>query len=102
MKTAGTVWSPVVVKDDKIYAGDQSGMIFALNTKDGSRVWEVDVDSPVIGGLALTDKGLFAGTEKGVASVLSMDGTKVWTTTVGGKLYSTPVISGELGRFRRF
>jgi outer membrane protein assembly factor BamB len=95
VKTAGTVWSPVVVGKDKIYAGDQSGKIFALNTKDGSQAWEVNAESAVIGGLTLTDKGLFAGTEKGTALCLSVDGTKIWTETVGGKLYSTPVISGD-------
>jgi outer membrane protein assembly factor BamB len=95
VKTSGAVWSPVLVQDDTIYAGDQSGKVFALSTKDGSKVWELDAGSPVIGGLAFSDKGLFFGTEKGDAICVSTSGAKVWTTTVGGKLYSTPVISGS-------
>jgi eukaryotic-like serine/threonine-protein kinase len=95
VKTASAIWSPVLVQDDTIYAGDQSGKVFALSTKDGSTVWQIEAGSPVIGGLAFSDKGLFFGTEKGDAICVSTSGTKTWTTTVGGKLYSTPVISGS-------
>jgi outer membrane protein assembly factor BamB len=93
--TTGAVWSPVVEKDGTIFAGDQSGKVFALSTKDGSKIWELDAGSPVIGGLALSDKGLYFGTQNGDALEVSTDGQKIWTQTVGGKLYSTPVISGS-------
>ncbi|GAP20043.1 PQQ-binding-like beta-propeller repeat protein [Leptolinea tardivitalis] len=95
VKTSGGVWSPVVVDNDKIFAGDQSGKVFALSSKDGSKIWETDAGSPVVGGLALTDKGLFVGTQNGDALCISVNGQKVWTQTVGGKLYATPVVSGN-------
>jgi len=95
VKTTGAIWSPVLVQDETIYAGDQSGKVFALSTKDGSTVWQIEAGSPVIGGLALSEGSLFVGTEKGDAICVSTSGTKTWTTTVGGKLYSTPVTSGS-------
>ncbi len=97
VKTSGTVWAPVAIKDDRLYAGDQSGKVFALSKNDGSLVWEYDAGSPVIGSVALYDDRLFAGTEKGEAlSIAIGDNPKsrlLWTQNVGGKLYSTPVLT---------
>ncbi|NMB53492.1 MAG: PQQ-binding-like beta-propeller repeat protein [Leptolinea sp.] len=97
VKTAGTVWAPVVVLGDRLFAGDQSGKIFALNIKDGSQVWEYDAGSPVIGGVAVRETSLFAGTQKGQAICISKEDNPanrmLWTKEVGGKLYSTPVFT---------
>jgi len=107
-KTPGTVWEPVVVKEGTLYAGDQTGKIFALSTKDGSKIWELDAGGSAIGGPVLTEKGLFVGTgyvngeKPGEATLVSTTGQKVWTKEVGGKLYSRPVVSGKLVVFGVF
>lgn len=97
--TNGTVWSPVVVKGDRIFGGDQSGMIFSLNKSDGSTVWDFNVMSPVIGSVALDDTTVYAGTFDGRAICLSKDdksdNRETCTKKVGGKLLSTPVFAGE-------
>ncbi len=99
VKTSGTVWSPVAIKDDRVYGGDQSGKVFALNKKDGSLVWEYEAGSPVIGSVTLYDDRLFAGTQNGEAlSIAIADEPKsrlLWTQNVGGKLYSTPVLTDK-------
>jgi len=108
VKTDGTVWEPVVVKDGTLYAGDQSGKVFALSTKDGSKIWELDAGASVIGGTVLTEKGLYFGTghinssDPGEAMLVSTSGQKVWSQSVGGKLYSRPVVSGNLVVFGVF
>jgi outer membrane protein assembly factor BamB len=99
--TDGTVWYPVVVKNGQLFGGDQSGKVFALNTSDGSEIWKLDAGAPVVGGPVLTEKGLFFGTayvngeKPGEAMLVTTEGQKVWTQTVGGKLYSQPVVSGD-------
>lgn len=99
VKTSGTVWSPLVIKDERLYGGDQSGKIFALNKNDGSMVWEYEAGSPVIGSVTLYDDRLFAGTQNGEAlSIAIADEPKsrlLWTQNVGGKLYSTPVLTDK-------
>lgn len=99
VKTSGTVWSPVVIKGDRLYAGDQSGKIFSLKKNDGSLAWEYDAGSPVIGSVTLYDDRLFAGTQKGEALSIAIDDNPksrlLWTQTVGGKLYSTPVLTDK-------
>lgn len=108
VKTDGTVWEPVIVKDGSLYAGDQSGKVYALSTKDGSKIWDLDAGAPVIGGMVLTDKGLYFGTgainssDAGDAMLVTTTGQKVWTQPVGGKLYSRPVVSGNLVVFGVF
>jgi outer membrane protein assembly factor BamB len=107
-KTNGVVWEPVAVKDGTLYAGDQSGKVFALSTKDGSKTWEIDTGGSVIGGPVLTEKGLYFGTgfvngeNPGEAMLVSTGGQKVWSQPVGGKLYSRPVVSGNLVVFGVF
>jgi outer membrane protein assembly factor BamB len=99
VSTAGTVWSPVVTKGDRIYGGDQSGKLFSLNKSDGRTVWDYDTHSPVIGSVVLNGTDLYAGTFDGRAVGLSnTDGNAVTVKCdikVGGKLLSTPVIAGE-------
>lgn len=97
--TAGTIWSPVVVKGDRIYSGDQSGKIFALTKADGKTVWEIDAKSQIIGSVLLSGTDLYAGTNDGRAICLSNTDSKAATMKcdikVGGKLLSTPVIAGD-------
>ena len=97
--TSGTVWSPVVVKGDRIFGGDQSGKIFSLNKTDGSTVWDFNVMSPVIGSVAVDDTTVYAGTFDGKAICLSIEDKaetrETCTKKVGGKLLSTPVFAGD-------
>ncbi len=99
VQTAGTVWSPVIIKDNRIFAGDQSGKIFALDTTDGHLVWEYDALSPVIGSVAVRENSLYAGIGNGDALCLSIEDKPesrlLWSKNVGGKLYSTPVFTDK-------
>lgn len=97
--TAGTIWSPVIVKGDRIFGGDQSGKLFSLNKADGRTVWGHDTHSPIIGSVVLDDTNLYAGTFDGRAVILSnedkAENRLKSEKKVGGKLLSTPVIAGE-------
>jgi hypothetical protein len=97
--TGGTVWSPVIIKGDRIYGGDQSGKLFSLNKADGSTKWDYDTHSQIIGSVALDDTNLYAGTFDGRAICLSnedkAENREKCVKKVGGKLLSTPVIVGE-------
>lgn len=93
--TDGAVWSPVVQHGDLIYFGDQSGKIYALSTKDGSKKWGADAGSAVIGSPAVTDKIVAFPSENNGVLAFDFNGTKSWNQPVGGKLYSNLVYTGD-------
>jgi len=95
-KADAGIWSAPVLVDGKIYFGDQTSKVYILNIADGSLDQSIDVGSAVIGSGAILKEGIAFGTEKGDLVLISLDGTKLWTRTIGGKLYSNLVTNASL------
>ena len=90
------VWSAPAIGNGSLYVGDQAGKIFSLAVDSGKVNWSIQPDGPVLGSpLVLTDLVVF-GTESGSLVALDVDGKTSWTQTIIGKLYSTPVLAGDL------
>ena len=93
---AGNVWSAPVILGDRIYVGDDSGIINMLNVSDGSVIQSIDVQSPVLGnGVVMNDSNIVFGDEKGEIIVLGKNGERSWTRSLTGKLYSNLVFSNN-------
>lgn len=89
-------WGSPVLAGDQIYLTDQSGMVYSVNKDTGSIVWQVQLDGDIISSPLVTDDTIYVGTETGNFYALGMDGSTRWTRQFSGKLYTTPVKSGEL------
>lgn len=108
LTTEGKLWGSPVVKDDIIYVADLSGKLYAYNTTSGSNTWSsVRPGSAVTASpLILPDAVLFAtengATDKDPANLFAInaDGTTKWNKKLGGeksgKIYTTPVLAGNL------
>jgi outer membrane protein assembly factor BamB len=84
------------LQDDVLYVGNIAGKVTAVSAADGSIVWQKDAGSPIVGGGALLPEAVAFATEGGSLIAWSLeDGQQLWTQTVGGKLYGTPVVAGE-------
>ncbi len=96
----GQVWSTPILQDNTLYYGSANGKVYAVSTETSPAnrvIWALDLGSPVIGGGALLKDGLIFPTEDGSAYGVSFKGEKTsLKITVNGKLYSTPVITGDL------
>ena len=91
-------WGGPVVYEGTIYAADASGNVYALDDT-GEQIWRKQLDSPVRGGLALTEGGskLFVGSEDGSLHALdTTDGFELWTVGNEGQMLSTPVVDGSM------
>jgi len=89
-------WGGPAVYDGIIYAADASGNVYALDDT-GEQIWRKQIDSPVRGGLALTEDGsnLFVGSEDGALHALdTADGFELWVVENEGQMLSTPVVDG--------
>jgi len=90
-----------VVGDGRIYAMDAEAVVSAYDTRNGNRLWSIDLtpkdedDGHFNGGLAFEDGTLYAAT--GFAQVVALDassGKEVWRQKVGGPLHAAPTVYG--------
>jgi outer membrane protein assembly factor BamB len=89
------VWSAPTKVDDKLYIGDQAGNIYVLNASDGTTVTSLEIGSAILGGgVVMGDKVAF-GDEKGEVIAIGLDGSRAWTRTLTGMIYSNLVYSGD-------
>jgi outer membrane protein assembly factor BamB len=98
--TGGWVWSTPVIADNSVYFGDQDGTLFSLDAASGAVRWQIKPDqaenraitsTPVIVG----DTLYFASNAGILYAVDLATGTPRWNKTIGGKIYSNLVLSGE-------
>lgn len=97
--TKGWVWSGPILSDDRLYVGDLNGFFYALNASDGSIIWQLSpeqLDGQIVGSPLIADESIFITTENGTLYNISADGKISWSQVVGGKLYTSPRLAGEL------
>jgi eukaryotic-like serine/threonine-protein kinase len=94
-KANGIVWARAVQNKDRIFFGDQSGKIYAVNVKDGSKAWEQDTGAQVVGTAAVLENGVAFPVESGSVNALDFDGKTLWNQTINGKLYSDLIFTGK-------
>jgi len=71
----------VLLADNKIFAVDRGGRLFALNPGDGTELWHYDAVAPVDQSPAFdAGKVFFAGEDMCVHAVNAADGTMLWKT----------------------
>lgn len=95
-KLSAGIWSAPVLVDGKLFFGDQTSRIYVLEAGNGNIVQSIDIGSAVIGSGAEIKDGVVFGDEKGELVLISLDGTKSWTRTVEGKIYSNLASNGKL------
>jgi outer membrane protein assembly factor BamB len=104
LSTTGWLWGTPAVEGDNIFIADLEGEIYSYNTTTGANNWSsIKPDGPVTAGpLVLTDFILFA-TEHGKTDqdpgnlfAISREGKILWNEEVTGKIYTTPVVVGDL------
>lgn len=93
--TEGSLWSSPVIKDGTVFIGDIEKKMYAIDAKTGSVLWKVEMPSAVYGAAAVTPSILVVGTDGGDLVALSFKGEKLWSQRINGKLYTTPVVSGD-------
>jgi outer membrane protein assembly factor BamB len=94
-ETTDTVWSQPFLQEGKLYFGDNAGFVTSLDAVKGTKVWSADMGSPVISGGAVLSSGLVFATEGGDLISISPDGSKQWTRTIEGQIYSNLVVNND-------
>ncbi|MDF1763559.1 MAG: outer membrane protein assembly factor BamB [Oleibacter sp.] len=67
------------VQDDVVYAADTRGEVVALELASGSRLWSIDIDQDILGGVTVANDQLFISLNDGTLAALSTDdGEEIW------------------------
>ena len=97
--TEDWVWSGPTLAGDRLYVGDLEGYFYALNATSGEEIWKLapgQLDGKIVGSPLVIENDIYVVTESGNLYNLDDSGKIKWTKTVGGKLYTTPRLAGDL------
>ena len=101
-KTENRVWGSPVLDGETLYYADLNGKVYSFDLANGIENWSVQPDGPVVASLLIVGDQIYVASEAdptselGTLVALDREGKTVWTKEVGGKLYTAPVVSGDL------
>lgn len=82
--------------DGVIYVASSDGEVAAINAANGARLWRVELERPLSGGVGYHNRSLYLGGADGSVLQLSAeDGAVEWEATVSGEVLAAPVVSDD-------
>ncbi|MBI3171545.1 MAG: outer membrane protein assembly factor BamB, partial [Hydrocarboniphaga effusa] len=85
------------VADDAVYAADVDGRVYALDPKNGERIWAAETGERVISGPTVAGNAVLVGTMEGeIIALKRADGAQYWRTTISSEALAPPVSDGTL------
>jgi outer membrane protein assembly factor BamB len=94
--TEGWIWGAPTLDGETLYFADLEGNVYSYDVASGNQLWEpVKPDGPIAVSPLVVGDQIFVATESGTLVALDRDG-KFTSFEVGGKIYTTPVISNDL------
>ncbi len=85
--------TPTLV-DGVLYVASSDGEVAAISADDGDRLWRVELERPLSGGVGYHDRSLYLGGADGSVLQLSADdGVVEWEAAVSGEVLAAPAVS---------
>lgn len=85
------------VAADAIYAADVEGRVYALDPKNGERIWLAETGARVISGPTVAGNAVLVGTMEGeIIALKRADGAKYWRTQISSEALAPPASDGTL------
>jgi outer membrane protein assembly factor BamB len=82
---------------DQLFAASVDGRVKAMQTDNGKKIWEADIDGEISGGVGIAGDSVVVGTTDGRLIALKMqDGSPVWQTKISSEVVSTPAANSEI------
>lgn len=91
------LWGAPALDNGTLYYADLSGYLYALDIASGRQHWnELKPDGPIVASPLVVGDRIYVVTEAGSFLSLDRDGKIVWEKNLGGKIYTTPALSGDM------
>ncbi|WP_286237053.1 outer membrane protein assembly factor BamB [Neptuniibacter halophilus] len=89
------------IDDNRIFAVDQEGTVVAVDRTTGSKLWQVELEVPVVGGVGSGFGKVAVASEEGMLYVLSAeDGSELWRANVSSEVTAPAQFNTELAVFQ--
>ena len=87
--------TPTLV-DGVLYVASSDGEVAAISAADGDRLWRVELERPLSGGVGYHSRSLYLGGADGSVLQLSADdGVVEWEAAVSGEVLAAPAVSDD-------
>jgi outer membrane protein assembly factor BamB len=93
--TKSSLWSAPLFAEGTLLICDEAGTVYSVDPITGKALWTTEVGGKVMGGLLAIDGGFIVVTEDSTLRAFDFDRNPLWTRTVSGELYTTPVQTAE-------
>ncbi len=90
-----SIWGKAVIESEKLYFGNSSGTVFALDVDTGAPEWQQEISGSIVGGVSAIPDGIVIATEQGTLKALNYAGSPKWETNVTGKVFQAPVVNDQ-------
>lgn len=91
----GWVWGGPILVEDQLYFGDLDGYFYSVSITERVINFQIQPDAAISESPLATEELIYFTTESGTLYGIEADGTIQRTQTLGGKLYTSPVIDGD-------
>ena len=83
--------------DGKVVAANSDGDVFAFDRATGKRLWKVDLDQSISGGVGVGQGMAVVADYRGRVVALDLeDGSQRWTTQLSGEVVATPAVGAGM------
>ncbi len=93
---SGRFVAPAAYSDGIIFQPSDNGRIFAISDSTGKSLFEVKLDGPLVGGVAVADLLYVASMTGEVYGIQTGDGIVRWQTRLNGPIWTAPALSDDL------
>lgn len=91
----GWVWGGPILVDERLYFGDLDGNFYSVSIADQSINFQIQPDAAISESPLNVEGLIFFVTESGTMYAVDADGAIQRTQTLGGKLYTSPVVNND-------
>lgn len=85
-----------VIRGDVVYTADASGLIQAVNKKDGHIKWSTQLGHGILSGPSIADGHIVVSTNGSTLVLLNQaDGKEVWQTKLPGEVLAPPALARQ-------
>ncbi|MDX2421607.1 MAG: outer membrane protein assembly factor BamB [Amphritea sp.] len=87
----------LAVSGNAVYATDVEGNVFAFDRDNGSLLWRIELDTPIVGGVGIGPNHVAVTTESGEVVMLSAeDGVEMWRQQMSSETLSPVQMNSEM------
>ena len=82
--------------EDRLIVADRNGEVLAVNLKNGNKIWQVNLDVILSGGVGGNEQSLFVTTRDGEIISLNAEGKVNWRERISSEVLVPPVLIDEV------